>query len=222
MSFQKNKFIYLTVVVLAVFGVVGWSLALRHGNQVSADNFISVDRATLETLYDAVFHRPADANGASFYTGRDLKQILNDFRNSDEQKHYGALFMAVKAYEEAQRAPGTLTDTEKKSYTDLIDSALSGLIAWVSTLPDQNPCSATINVEDARMHVQENFDRLNTEDQSKASFGLLNATEHIGRPDRIDVHRRCLSSPPPSVTPTPTETHTSTPTPTPTPTPSHQ
>lgn len=228
MNFTKNRFVYLGVVALAVFGAIGWSLAIGNSRQANADSTSSVDKTTLQELYDAIFHRPADAGGLSFYTGKDLKTILHDFRNSDEQKHYGALFMAVKAYEEAQRAPGTLSDAEKQVYLDLIDSALADLNAWIATLPDQDPCKATIGILNARMHVQENYDRLNAAGKTKANFGLLNALKHIGNPGDIDaedhdISRRC-TSPSPSVTPTPSVSATPTPTPsvseTPTPTPS--
>lgn len=212
MSFNKNAAVYTVIVALAVFGLLGWSFALTGNESVSAQE--GVDGETLDDLYDAVFHRPADAPGRKFHIGRRLKDVLRDFRNSDEQRFYGALFRAVKAYEEAQRAPGTLTAEEKQSYLDLIDSALANLLAWVATLPDQDPCRATVGPENAREAVKAAYDRLSAAGKADAEHGLVNALRRIGPPGGIILHPKCLR---PSPTPVPSPTPTATPAPTPTP-----
>ena len=211
-----------------MFGAVGWSLALKSSSPASANNEEGdnnrISDEALDELYEAVFHRPADAGGKNFYRGKSLKQILKDFRNSDEQRYYGALFKAVKAYEEAQRAPGTLSAVEKQSYLTLIDSALANLNAWIATLPDQEACKAITGPDDARAAIQAVYDRLSAAGKLNAEHGLLNALQKIGRPLGITLHPKCLRrsptpTPTPTATPTPTVTPTPTPSPTPTPTP---
>lgn len=212
MQFKKNIAVYVTLIALAVFGAAGWSLALKGGTPASAHNEQGDninDDGTLDELYQAVFHRDADAGGKAFFRGKSLKQILKDFRNSDEQRYYGALFKAVKAYEEAQRAPGTLSEVEKQSYLTLIDSALANLNAWIATLPDQEACKAITGPDEARAAVQAVYDRLNAAGKLNAEHGLLNALQKIGRPLGITVHPKCVR---PSVTPTRTPTPTPTPT----------
>src|SRR3989344_4071308 len=104
MNFKNNPLVYSLVVGLALFGTLGWVVAFHGDSGVSAqNNNQAVDGETLDALYDAVFHRPADAGGRGFHLGRDLKDVLRDFRNSQEMRYYGALFKAVKSYEEAQR-----------------------------------------------------------------------------------------------------------------------
>jgi len=220
------------MIVLAVFGLFGWSLALHRGSEANAENNNqAVDGETLDALYDAVFHRPADAGGRGFHLGRNLKDILRDFRGSQELRYYGALFKAVKSYEEAQRAPGTLTAEEKQSYLDLIDSALANLLAWVGTLPDQDACRATVGATEAREAIQRAYDGMSPTAKIAAEKGIFNALRKIGDPSSIKIHPKCLrvspspspsvspsASPSPTVSPTPTPTPTATPSPTPTPT----
>lgn len=220
MNFKKNIVVYSVLIGLAVFGAVGWSLALKNADRANANegnssNDATADDETLDALYNAVFHRPADVSGKAFYHGRKIKDILRDFMNSDEQRYYGALFKAVKAYEEAQRAPGTLTAEEQRSYLSLIDSALANLNAWIATLPDQEACKAITGPEDARVAIQAVYDRLNAAGKSNAEHGLLNALQKIGRPLGITIHPKCIrASVTPTRTPTPTPTATTTPTPT--------
>ena len=121
------------------------------------------------------------------------------------------MFKAVKSYEEAQRAPGTLTEEEKQSYLDLIDSALSNLLAWVATLPDQDPCDATIGAEKARESISEAYERLNAAGKTSAERGLLNAFRKIGAPDKIKIHLKCLRA---SVSPSPSPSRSVSPSPT--------
>ena len=207
------------MVVLAVFGIFGWFLALNRGGEASAESTASVDRPTLDALYNAVFHRPADEDGVKFHLGRDLKDVLRDFGNSQEQRYYGALFKAVKSYEEAQRAPGTLTDIEKQSYLDLIDSALSNLLAWVGTLPDQDACKATVGATEARAAIQAAYDNMSPAAKLASEKGIFNALKHLGRPESLEVHPKCLRTPTPLASSSPTASPTVSPTATPTPTP---
>lgn len=217
---KKNIFTYSAFVAVAVFGLLGWSLALTGGQSAAAQgDGEKVDSELLESLYDAVFHRPSDSDGRRFHLGRSIRDVLRDFRNAPEQRYYGALFKAVKSYEEAQRAPGNLTEEEKQSHLDLIDSALSNLLAWVGTLPDKNPCEAVISSEEAREAIKEAYDRLDNEGKDHAKFGLLNALRRLGAPDSIRVYRRCVSpSPSPTATASPTASPTPTATVSPTPT----
>ena len=219
MNFRKNIAVYSIIISLAFFGVLGWSLALNRGQANAEEKNENVDGETLDELYDAVFHRPADDSGKAFHLGRKLKDVLKDFRNSDEMRYYGALFKAVKSYEEAQRAPGTLSDTEKQSYLNLIDSALSNLLAWVATLPDQDACKYTVGAVEAREAIQAAYDRMSPAAKAAAEKGIFNALKQLGKPRSLSVHPKCLrTSPSPTSTPTPTPTASSTPTPTPTPT----
>lgn len=177
----------------------------------------TVDGETLDELYDAVFHRPADAGGRGFHLGRRFKDVLRDFKNSQELRYYGALFKAVKSYEEAQRAPGVLTEVEKQSYLDLIDSALSNLLAWVATLPDQDACKATVGATEAREAIQAAYDNMSPAAKAAAEKGIFNALKQLGKPRLLAIHPKCLRTPTPSATPTasPTAIPTAAPTATP-------
>lgn len=198
---------------------VGFFLTRNYGDMANAQSGTAVDGEMLDDLYDAVFHRPADAGGKGFHLGRDLKDVLKDFRNSQEMKYYGALFKSVKSYEEAQRAPGTLTDAEKQSHLDLIDSALSNLLAWVATLPDQDACKATVGATEAREAIQAAYDGMSTSAKAAAEKGIFNALKQLGKPRMLAIHPKCLRTPTPTVSPTLTPTATPTATSTPTPTP---
>ena len=206
----KSYGVYVVVAVLALVGALGWSLALTNSQTANAQNGSddAVDSQELDDLYESVFHRPADSEGKKFHLGRNLKDVLRDFKNSDEQRYYGAMFKAVKAYEEAQRAPGTLTTEEKQSYLDLIDSSLSNLVAWVGTLPDRDPCKAIIGPEQAREAIKEAYERLSQSGKDVAEHGLLNALKQLGDPSLMIIRPKCLR-------PTPTVTPTVSPTPTP-------
>lgn len=220
MNIKKNS-TSMIVVALAAFAVLGWSLALDRSSTANAENSIPADDETIEALYEGVFGRPADAGGKQFYRGKTVNQILKDFANSDERRYYSALFKAVKSYEEAQRAPGTLTAEEKQSHLDLIDSAISNLLAWVGTLPDQDACRATVDSAKAREAIQTAYAKMNPQAREKAEHGIFNALKRIGRPETIVIHNKCVkptATPRPSVSPTPTPTPSPTASPTPTPT----
>lgn len=207
------------MIALVAFGLLGWSFALNKGGEAKAESETTVDNDTLDALYDAVFHRPADAGGRGFHLGRNLKDVLKDFRNSTEMRYYGALFKAVKSYEEAQRAPGALTAEEKQSYLDLIDSALSNLLSWVATLPDQDACRATVGVVEAREAIQAAYDNMSPAAKAAAEKGVFNALKQLGKPRLLKVHPKCLRTVTPSASPTASPTATPTPTASPTATP---
>lgn len=191
----KLKFL---VIGLVLFGALGWAIALSHGGSARAGE--GTDDTTIDLLYDTVFHRPADTEGKKFYRGMDIKSILTAFKGSHEMRYYGALFKAVKSYEEAQRTPGTLTAEEKQSYLDLIDSSLATLLAWVETLPDQEPCKATIGPEQAREAIQRAYERLEASGKTgDAEHGLFNALRRIGPPNEIKIHPRCLRPTPTAI-----------------------
>lgn len=206
------------MIALAVFAVLGWSVALHRGGEANAEGESQVDSETLDSLYQAAFHRAPDDEGRGFHLGRDLKSVLRDFNNSQEMRYYGALFKAVKSYEEDQRAPGTLTAEEKKSHLDLIDSALATLVAWVDTLPDRDVCRASVGAAEAREAIQAAYDSMSPAARLAAQKGIFNALKNIGRPHDIAIHPKCLRpTPTPSITPTPSVSATPTPTLTPTP-----
>lgn len=211
MDLKKNIAVYSVITALAVVAIIGWSIAFHRGDQASAENKTSgdsnVNREQLDALYEDVFHRPADVEGVKFHLGKDLGQVLRDFKNSKEQRYYGALFKAVKAYEEARRAPGTLTVDEVKSYKALIDSALSNLLAWADTLPDQNPCKASVDPEEARSAIEEAHNLLDSNGRNKSEHGFNDENEVIGSPMEIEIHSKCVTpslSPLATVSPTPT------------------
>jgi len=206
---MKSKEVIAAIAVLGIGILTGFVFGVNKSNVMAQTSGIVVDGATLDVLYDAIFHRPADASGRNFHLGRNLRIVLNDFNNSEEMIYYGALFKAVKSYEESQRAPGSLSEAEKQSHLDLIDSALSNLVSWVSTLPDQDPCRATVGPEQARTAVQNAYQRLSAAGKTNAENGLLNASRRIGPPSGISVYQKCLLAP----TPTPSSTLTPTPSP---------
>lgn len=95
---------------------------------------IKVNRPMLEMMYRAVFNRDLDS-GAMTHIGKSLPVVIHDIMNSHEARHYGALMAAVKAYENAQRQPGTLSEADRQTHMARINDALNSLIAWVDSLP---------------------------------------------------------------------------------------
>ena len=228
MNISKKLVAMMVAAVLVVGLTVGFFVARGSIGTIYARNndnddgeIDNVDEGELDDLYEAAFHRPADADGKKFHLGRNLKDVLKDFNNSQEMRYYGALFKAVKAYEEASRAPGTLTDVEKQSYLDLIDSALSNLLAWVATLPDQEACKATVGATEAREAIQRAYDGMSPAAKTAAEKGIFNALKKLGRPNLLSIHPKCLRTvtPSPSVSASPTASPTATPTASPTATP---
>lgn len=225
----KKVVIIAGIAILAVGVLIGFFITKSSSEKALAVSGSStVDRDTLEKLYQAVFGRPLDEDGAKFHIGRDLKIVLKDISDSHEHRYYAALFKAVKAYEEALRAPGTISDEDKKRYLDTIDSALATLIAWVETLPEKPICNSTIGPEQAREAIREAYERMNDRAKDSAEHGIFNALTRIGRPHTLPLPvKRCLTrildvSPSPTSTPTPSPTPSASPSASPTasPTPS--
>ncbi len=228
MNISRKSAVIMVTTVLVVGMAVGFFVSRASIGIIYAQNnynndgeIDNVDEGELDDLYEAAFHRPADAEGKRFHLGRNLKDVLRDFNNSPEMRYYGALFKAVKAYEEAVRAPGILTAAEKQSYLDLIDSALSNLLAWVATLPDQDICKATVGVTEAREAIQAAYDNMSPAAKAAAEKGIFNALKQLGKPKSLAIYPKCLRpsvSPTPTASPSPTASPTTSPTVTPTPT----
>jgi len=165
-------------VALGAFLTSG-SVPFVRAGEVDPATSTKVDPATLDKLYDAAFGRPADSAGKSFHVGRDLSQVLHDINNSEEKRYYSALFKAVKAYEEAVRAPGTLTSEEKERYLKYIDSALATLLAWVETLPEQDICDGAVGIIEAREAIQSAYDKMSPAAKLAAQKGVFKALETL-------------------------------------------
>lgn len=190
--------------------VAGFAIARNYSSVAQAEEEQSdgkADHDTLEQIYQAAFGRPVDEDGERFHSGKDIKQVLRDINNSDERRYYSALFKAVKAYENAVRAPGDLSADDKQRYLNHIDKALSTLLAWVETLPSQDICKGVVGAEEARQAIKEAYDRMSTEAKAVAEKGLFKALENLGRPQDLPLPaRRCLVRPTPTHTPTPSVT----------------
>lgn len=198
------------VVVAMCFGMIlGFVIARNPGsfaladesNTTTGDN-TPVNHDTLEQIYQAAFGRPADTEGLQFHVGKPLQQVLHDINNSDEKVYYGALFKAVKSYEEAVRAPGDLSAADKQKYLDNINSALATLLAWVETLPSRPICDGAVGPEEARQAIMEAYNKMSSAAQANAEHGIFDATDHIGPPANIQLPvMRCLQKPTPTITP---------------------
>lgn len=219
MNISKKLAAIMAVVVLVVGMAVGFFLTRNSNEKALADtNVFVVDQEILRSLYQGFFGRPLD-DGAKFHIGKDLKSVLHDLNSSEERRYYVALFKSVKAYEEAVRAPGDLNAEDKKRYLDTIDSALSTLIAWVETLPEQSICKSIIGPEQAREAIKEAYEKMNSRAKESAEHGIFNALTRIGPPHVLPLPgKRCLVVSP-SVSPSPTASSTVYPTATPTATP---
>lgn len=171
----------LFVFVLGLF--VSMFFAGGNVQTANAQAACIVDQAILAKLYNAVFHRPLDA-GASFHLGKPLDVVLDNLAKSQEHMAYSGLFEAVKVLEEAGRNPNGLSDADRELYKDIIDSALSNILAWsTDVLPRQNIENRVLGVEEAKSVIQNVYDSiLNATAREKAQFGLFNALERIGQP----------------------------------------
>ncbi|MEK9208710.1 MAG: hypothetical protein AAB910_01385, partial [Patescibacteria group bacterium] len=164
-----------------------------------------VDQEDLEQIYQAAFGRSADEDGKKFHLGKDLKQVLHDINNSDERRYYAALFKSVKAYEQAVRAPGVMSEADKQIFLNNINTALATLIAWVETLPEQDICRGIVGAEEARQAIQAAFAKMSPAAQAAAKRGIFKALDAIGEPkDQRLPSLRCLTTPTPSLSPTAT------------------
>ncbi len=165
--------------------MIGGFMFNTHKTQTaSAQEACVVDNDVLTKLYNVIFHRPLDA-GANFHLNKPLDTVLNTLANSDEHRQYTGVFKAVKALEEARRAPGQITATNHARYKNIIDSSLSTVAAWSDTLPEQALANRVIGPDQARAAVQAAYDRLDAGARAKAEFGLFQATDRIGRPSSI-------------------------------------
>ncbi|MEK7589010.1 MAG: hypothetical protein AAB479_00045 [Patescibacteria group bacterium] len=208
--YKSKKATIAMIVAVLVFGVaIGFSMARNTATMALADddNGSKVDREDLEEIYQAAFGRSPDDDGEKFHLGKDLKQVLHDINNSDERRYYAALFKSVKAYEQAVRAPGAVSDADKQIFLNNINSALATLIAWVETLPEQNICKGVVGAEEARQAIQAAFDRMSPAAQAVAQRGIFKALDSIGGPkDQRLPSLRCFVTPSPSASPSPTPT----------------
>ena len=230
MNISKKLSAVMIAIVLMVGMIAGIFIAQNntgsaHANVNNASSLFMVDKETLQELYSGFFGRPID-DGAKFHIGKDLKRVLHDLNNSQERQYYAALFKAVKSYEEAVRAPGILTDEDKKRYLDAIDSALATLLAWVQTLPEQAICKSIVGPEQAREAIKAAYEKMSPRAKEAAEHGIFNALNKIGPPHVLPLPgKRCLvispvvsPSNPPSVRPSPSVSPSVTPTGTPVPT----
>lgn len=222
---------YVTVGILSGVLMIGVMVGsyLSSGNIPIAfadnnDDEVRVDKDLLEQLYLAAFGRPLDEEGKKFHMNKKLKHVLKDINESQERRYYNALFKAVKAYEEAVRAPGDLSSADKQRYTDAINSALSTLLAWVETLPEKNICNSVVGILEARQAIQAAYDNMSPAAKAAAQKGIFKALSKLPKDLPLPA-QRCLTTPTPTVivsptvTPTPSATPTATPSPTFTPTP---
>ena len=211
----KSKKVSIVIIVAVLFVGIGVGLMMARSSTpvANADNTQTgthVDAATLDQIYQAAFGRPVDAEGKSFHLGQDINQLLRDINNSGERKYYSALNKSVKAYEQALRAPGTLSDADKQAYLNNINAALATLIAWVETLPKQDICQGVVGADDARQAIQDAYNGMTAAAQAIARQGLFKALDQLGSPGEQHLPMfRCMTSP----TPTPTASPSPTPTP---------
>ncbi len=185
--FISKKLLYFVFAAFAGIGLLaGMILGGSFGKTARADEACIVDEPTLTEIYESVFHRPLDA-GAQNHVGKDLNTVLNTIQASEEHAQYAGLFKAMKAYEEAKRTPGEISETEREEYKDIINSALSTISEWADTLPEQAEEDAVIGPEQARNAIQNAYQNMNTTAQENAQFGLFNALERIGSPSELSL-----------------------------------
>jgi len=182
----KTKLLLVLVPVFVAVFAVGLLIGGRNASDAYAQEACTVDRALLTRIYSAIFHRPLDT-GADFHIGRSLGVVLGDIENADEHVQYTGLVRAMKAFEEARRAPGELSSDDQLKYRRILDSALSHVNAWADTLPEQAIDNAVVGPDMARAAILRARERMNTTARERAEFGLFNALERIGRPDTIPL-----------------------------------
>src|SRR3989344_3918909 len=181
----KNKLFFVLITAFAAVFAFGFFLG-GGTNNASAQTTCTVDRALLHRIYNAIFHRPLDS-GADFHVGRPLDVVLSDIENSGEHVNYSAIFKAMKALEEAKRAPGQLSNADVESYKKIVDSALSHVNAWADTLPEQALDKSVVGPEHARAAIKRAYDNMNPTAKAAAEFGLFNAQTRIGHPDILPL-----------------------------------
>lgn len=224
---SMNQMLSRNTVAITLIAVVSlgigyiWGQGGRNEASAQVQTDTKIDRVSLEQIYRAVFSRALD-DGAEFHVNKNLRTVLNDLNNSPERRYYAALFKAVKAYEEALRAPGTLSDSDKQAYLKAIESALATLAAWAETLPPKDICMGITRPEEVKEAILEAYNKIPTAFQAEAERGLFNSAA-LGTPAALTLPPgRCMTPWPtssPWVTPTPTPTMSPTASPTASPTP---
>ncbi len=197
--------LFIAGFVIMGLGFVGGSYLTGNTETASAQVACTVDQDTLTKLYDVVFHRPLDA-GASFHLGKPLGTVLDSFATSPEHDQYTGLFMAMKALEEARRAPADVSSENMSKYKNIIDLALSIIMNWADTLPQQALENRVVGPDTARAAIQRAYNNLPSDVQTTADYGLFNAMSRIGPPSSLS-----MPAVPPQSTPTPTPTPIPTP-----------
>ncbi|MEX0870040.1 MAG: hypothetical protein WDZ39_01265 [Candidatus Spechtbacterales bacterium] len=170
------------IVALAAMLVVGLIAGIGLGASMSAataQEETTVDESLLEKLYSLAFHRPMDNEAVPAHAGKALDTVLNDIVNSEEHSAYTGLYTATKAYEEARRAPGELSQEDHDAYLDLIDSALATVAAWSDTLPEQALENRVLGPEEARNAIQAAYDTMDETAQEAARGGLFRSLDTI-------------------------------------------
>ncbi len=197
--YKSNKAVVVIMCAVLVVGVIaGFAIARDYSSVAQAEESTAgkADHDTLEQIYQAAFGRPVDEDGENFHRGKDIKQVLRDINNSDERRYYSALFKAVKAYENAVRAPGEMSADDKQRYLNHIDKALSTLLAWVETLPSQPICKGVVGAEEARQAIHDAYNKMSVEAKAVAEKGLFKSLENLGRPENLPLpSHRCLVRP---------------------------
>ena len=185
---MNKKTITLAIVTAIFFGVGGFFAGNLFATP-SADaeeHQCVVDESLLARIYSTVFHRPLD-KGAKFHLNKDIDVVLNDVESSEEQELYGALFEALKAYEEAIRAEGELSEEDKEKYLDMIDQALAQVVAWAEELPEQPSEDRVIGPERARQAIFEAYSRMNATARENARGGLMRALQNLDSPEELPL-----------------------------------
>ncbi|MEX2144793.1 MAG: hypothetical protein WD712_00210 [Candidatus Spechtbacterales bacterium] len=107
---------------------------------------------------------------------------------SQEHAAYDGVYTAVKAYEEARRAPGDVSASDENAYLDIIDSALSNVRAWADTLPEQALANRVFGPDVARAAIQNVYDTLlNDTAKTAAEMGLFQSLESLGEPSSLEL-----------------------------------
>jgi len=187
--FNKKINLSLAIVlgIVLLFGGFLFGVSLTYKNPVaSAQGACTLNQEQLTEMYNAIFHRPLDAD-AFGYVNHDLEFVLGELSRSQEHIMYSGLFAATKALENARREAGNITANDEDDYIDIVDSALSHVNEWAKTLSQQNRADATVGPEQARNAIQEAYRNMNTIAQQAAEYGLFQAQKRIGQPSELPV-----------------------------------
>lgn len=135
-----------------------------------------VDSATLESMYEAIFHRTPDS-GASGYAGHDIVFVLEELMRSEEHAFYTDVFEAVKGIENARR-----NDAAADGHYDRLGEALGYLETWAAgtsqtQVPGENNSSMAEGAV-GRADPQEDLERLDRAERIFAAIAPV--IEEIG------------------------------------------